>query len=111
LAGHWNDGSYKIRTPDQLTGRGGKFEIVQGEVSRTRVTRGKNVIEFANASSFELTVSPEVARVLRHDRVDLRRLRGQVLRVRGWIGLDQKPGMELSQPEALQLIGKPARRR
>jgi hypothetical protein len=49
--------------------------------------------------------------MLRQDRVDVRRLRGQVLRVRGWIGLDEKPDMALLQPGALQLIGKPARRR
>jgi endonuclease YncB( thermonuclease family) len=111
MAGHWNDGSFTIRTPDQLTGRGGKFEIVQGEVWRTRVARGKDVIEFASASSFELTVSPEVARMLRQDGVDVRHLRGAVLRVRGWVGLGGKPEMEISQPEALQLIRKPARRR
>ena len=111
MMGHWNDGRFRIRTPDQVTGRAGKFEIVEGEVWRTAFTRGRNVIEFANASSFELTISPEVARVLRQDRIDVKRLRGQVLRVRGWIELDQKPGMELLRPDALQLIGKPARRR
>lgn len=111
MVGHWNDGRFRIRTPDQVTGRAGKFEIVEGEVWRTAFTRGKNVIEFANASSFELTVSPTVARALRQDRIDVRRLRGQVLRVRGWIELDQKPEMELLQPDALQLIKKPVRRR
>jgi endonuclease YncB( thermonuclease family) len=38
MAGHWSDGTFRIRTPDQVTGRGGKFEIVQGEVWRTRFT-------------------------------------------------------------------------
>ena len=110
-AGHWSDGSFRIRTPDQLTGRKGNFEIVEGEVWRIRFTRGKNVIEFANASSFELTVSTQVARILRQNDIDVRRLRGQVLRVRGWIALDERPEMELLQPGALQLIGKPVRRR
>jgi hypothetical protein len=111
MAGHWGDGSFSFRSPDQMTGRAGTFEIVEGEVWRTRFTRGKNVIEFANASSFELTVSTEVARVLRQDGIDVRRLRGRVLRVRGWIGLDERPEMELLHPGALQLMGKPVRRR
>jgi hypothetical protein len=111
MVGHWGDGSFKFRTPDQVTGRAGKFEIIQGEVWRTRFAKGKNVIEFANASSFELTVSTELARMLRQNGIDVRRLRGQVLRVRGWIGLDERPEMELLQPGALQLIGKTVRRR
>jgi hypothetical protein len=56
-------------------------------------------------------VSAEVARLLRQNGIDVRRLRGKVLRVRGWIGLEAKPEMELLQPQALQVIARPARRR
>jgi len=111
MTGHWGDGNFRIRTPEQVTGRAGKFEIVQGEVWRTRSITGRNLIEFASASSFELIVSAEVARLLRQNGVDVRRLRGKVLRVRGWIGLEAKPEMELLQPQALQVIARPARRR
>ncbi len=109
-SGHWGDGRYRIRTPDQLARSAGQFEIVQGEVWRTRFAGGKFSIEFVNASNFEVTITPVVARALRQHQVDVRRLRGQTLRVRGWIGLEQRPVMAIATPDALQVIGKTRRR-
>ncbi len=110
-AGHWGDGLYRMRTPDQLTGSAGQFAIIEGEVWRTRNSGGKIALEFVNASNFEVTVSTAVGRALRQQQIDVRRLRGQIVRVRGWIGVEQRPTMELALPDALQVIGKARRRR
>jgi hypothetical protein len=105
-AGLWSGGRYRIRTPDQLTQSAGRFEIIQGEVWRTRLSNGRITIEFVSASNFKVTVTSAVARALRQQQIDLRRLRGQTLRVRGWIGVEQSPAMAPSLPGAFQLIGK-----
>lgn len=111
MAGHWGDGTYRVRTPDQLTNRGGHFETVEGEVSRVRVVKGAGVIEFANASRFHLDLSSTVVRQFRDTRFDIRRVRGRVIRVRGWIGLD-RPSMEISNPALIEIHDRqPARRR
>ena len=103
--GHWGDGGYRIRTPDQVTKSAGRFETIDGEVWRVRLVKGREMIEFANASSFLLSVLPQAARALRSADVDVRRLRGRTIRVRGWIGFDVPPIMEVSVPEALEVVG------
>ncbi len=70
-----------------------------------RLVKGREMIEFANASSFLLSVLPQAARALRSADVDVRRLRGRTIRVRGWIGFDVPPIMEVSVPEALEVVG------
>lgn len=104
--GHWADGRFRVKTPDEVTKSAGRFEIVEGEVWRSRDLRGREIIEFRNASSFEVAVQPQAARALRLTHVDLRRLRGKTIRVRGWIGLNDRPVMEISTAAALEVIQK-----
>jgi endonuclease YncB( thermonuclease family) len=104
--GHWADGRYRVMTPDQVTKSSGRFETVEGEVWRTRLLKGKETIEFTNASSFQAVIPPQAARVLRGTGIDVRRLRGRTVRVRGWIGFDDRPAMEISTPEGLEVIGR-----
>lgn len=109
--GHWGDGRFRIRTPDQVTKSAGRFEIVEGAVWRVRLVKGRETIEFANASSFQLIVLPQATRALRSRGIDVRRLRGRTVRARGWIGFDDTPAMEISAPEAMELLGSKLRGR
>ena len=110
-AGHWGDGQYRVRTPDQVTRSAAQFEVVEGEIWRARLDRGREVIEFTNASSFRVTLSPQVVRSLRENRTDFRRLRGRMLRVHGWLDANDPPMMEISTPEAVQVFTRAARPR
>ena len=103
-SGHWGDGRFRVKTPDEVTKSGGRFEVVEGEVWSSRDLKGKQIIEFRNASSFEVAVQPQAVRALRLTHVDLRRLRGKSIRVRGWIDFDERPVMEISTPAALEVI-------
>lgn len=105
-SGHWSDGRFRVKTPDEVTKSAGRFEIVEGEVWRSRDLRGRQLIEFRNASSFEVAVRAQVVRALRLTHVDLRRIRGKTIRVRGWIALDDRPMMEISTPAALEVMQK-----
>lgn len=105
-SGHWGDGQFRIKTPDEVTKSAARFEIVEGEVWRSRNFKGRQIIEFRTASSFQLEVLQQTVRELRQAHVDLRRLRGKTLRVRGWIGLGDRPVMEISKPAALEIIQK-----
>ena len=109
-AGHWGDRRFQLRTPDQLSRSAGRFETVEGEIWSARRVEGREVIEFANASSFQVIVLPDAAKALRDDGTNFRRLRGRILRVRGWLKLDERPTMEISAPEGLQVFGKARRR-
>lgn len=105
-SGHWGDERFRVKTPDEVTKSAGRFEIVEGEVWRSRDFRGRQVLEFRNASSFQVEVKSQAIRTLRLTHVDLRRLRGKTVRVRGWIGLDDRPVMEISKPAALEVVQK-----
>jgi hypothetical protein len=111
MAGYWRDGTYRVRTPDQLANRAGHFETVEGQIWQVRVVKGAGVIEFANASRFHLELSSTVVRQFRETRFDIRRLRARVIRVRGWIRLD-RPSMEISNPVFIEIRdGQPTRGR
>jgi hypothetical protein len=112
MAGHWGDGAYTIRTPDQLASQRGRFEIVEGEVWRVRLLKGMAVIEFRNASNFQVSVPVPSVRDFRTRRFDIRRLRNRVIRVRGWIGLDDRLSIEVVNPALIELREEaPIRRR
>ncbi len=102
--GHWGDERYRIRTPDQVTKSAGRFETVEGEVWRVRLVKGREIIEFANASRFQLIILPQATRALRSRGIDVRRLRGRTVRARGWIGFDDTPAMEISSPDGMELL-------
>lgn len=105
-SGHWRDGRFQVKTPDEVTKSAGRFEIVEGEVWRSRNLRGRQIIEFRNASSFQVALEPQAVRALRLSHVDPARLRGKTVHVRGWIGLDDRPVMEIAKPTALEVIRK-----
>ena len=93
-------------------GLAGRFEIAEGQVWQVRLMNGTALIEFANASNFQLTVPPVSLREFRDTHFDIRRLRGRVIRVRGWIGLDRQPTMAIANPALIEIRdGPPARRR
>jgi endonuclease YncB( thermonuclease family) len=39
--GHWRDGSFSLRNPEQLRGRAGLFEIVEGKVLTATLNKGR----------------------------------------------------------------------
>jgi endonuclease YncB( thermonuclease family) len=105
-SGHWRDGLFALRTPEQLDNRTGTFQIVEGTVTTATLYKGRAYINFGAdyRKDFTVTVSPQDMKLFRQLRFDVRKLAGQRIRVRGWVELYNGPEMEIANPVAIERI-------
>lgn len=89
-AGLWALAAYAVRTPDQLGGDVGAFEIVKGEVTSVEQTNGRTVLNFAGPShaAFIATISPDDLVNFRTIGVDPRGYEGKWVQLRGVVVRD-----------------------
>jgi len=109
LSGHWRDGLFATRTPEQLGNRTGTFQIVDGTVTTATLVKGRAYINFGAdyRTDFTVTVSPQDMKLFRQARLDVRKLAGQHVRVRGWLELFNGPEMEIANPASIQPLPLP----
>ena len=102
--GHWGDGLFDVLSPDQLANRTGTFQIVEGRVQATANRRGRIYLNFGSdwRSDFTVTVSPEDNKRFRASHVNLRKLEGKRVRVRGWLESYYGPEMEIARLGAIE---------
>ena len=107
---HWRDGAFTLRTPDQLKGRVGTFQMVEGEVTTASTNKGRGYINFGAdyRTDFTVTVEPDDMKLFRQARFDVKKLAGKHVRVRGWIEQYNGPEMVVSTPTAIQILDDPA---
>ncbi len=105
-SGHWRDGLFALRTPEQLDNRIGTFQIVDGTVTTATLYKGRAYINFGAdyRKDFTVTVSPQDMKLFRQMRFDVRKLPGQRVRVRGWLELYNGPEMEIANPAAIERL-------
>ena len=108
-AGYWRDGAFALRTPEQLRGRVGTFQVVEGEVTTASTNKGRGYINFGAdyKTDFTVTVEPDDMKLFRQARFDVKKLAGKHVRVRGWIELYNGPEMVVSTPAAIQILDDP----
>jgi endonuclease YncB( thermonuclease family) len=104
--GHWRDGIFSLRTPDQLAGRAGTFQTVEGTVTTATTYKGRGYINFGAdyRTDFTVTVAPVDMKTFRSARFDVRKLAGKRVRVRGWVELYNGPEMEIATPAAVETL-------
>jgi micrococcal nuclease len=105
-AGHWGDGVFSLRTPDEIRGRAGSFQTVEGTVTTATTYKGRAYINFGAdyRSDFTVTVAPQDMKLFRAARFNLKKLAGKRVRVRGWVELYNGPEMEIATPAAIQTL-------
>ena len=104
--GHWRDGSFALRTPEQLKAHVGTFQTVEGEVTTASTNKGRAYINFGAdyKTDFTVVVAPDDLKLFRQARFDVKKLAGKHVRVRGWVESYNGPEMEVSMPGAIQLV-------
>lgn len=109
--GLWADSSYEIKASDDLTGlleRRGKFTVAEGKVVSVRESGGALYMNFGRVWSRNLTVT-----ILRRNRpvfaaagLDLKKLEGARVRVRGWVEERGGPRIEAVRPEQIEIAAR-----
>ena len=107
--GIWSQNFYAVRTPDQLAGTTGTFQIVEAKVASADIRNGRAWIDFGSEwhAGFKVTISTEDLDTFRDAGVDPRNYAGKTIRVRGFVDQLNGPEIELSCPEDAEVIVGP----
>jgi len=105
--GLWRLPVYAVRGPDHLTARDtGGFVLVEGRVLSIAPTHEATFLDFAEDWHHGFTVRLPRAVLQRADGFDPATLEGQRVRVRGWLGYEGRPILDLEDVTALELLPK-----
>jgi micrococcal nuclease len=104
--GIWSSEFYAVRSPDDLDGTVGTFQIVEGSVVSAAVKDGRAYVDFGSdwRRDFKVTVSPDDMKRFRDGGVDPRTYAGLTLRVRGFVDQLGGPEIEVASPESVEVI-------
>jgi Staphylococcal nuclease homologue len=106
--GLWADPAYAVRRATDAAGllaQRGRFTLAEGKVLSVRESGGTIYINFGRVWSRNLTVT-----LLKHNErlfaaagIDVKKLQGRRLRVRGWVEERGGPRIEATRPEQIEI--------
>ena len=104
--GMWGLPHYQIRTPDNVRHDIGTFQLVEGRVFDVAQVKKTIYLNFAMNWRQDFTIQIDAKRALDFEAqgIDLKKLRGKRVRVRGWVKSKNGPLISLDHPERLELI-------
>jgi endonuclease YncB( thermonuclease family) len=107
--GIWSHGRFGPQPAHQVGALVGSFQIVQGRVARVAPTERYLYLNFGRdwRADFTLRVARSSAPSFREAGIDLERLEGQDVEIRGYVLEAHGPLIELSHPEQIRLRTKP----
>jgi micrococcal nuclease len=105
--GLWGDPGLAVRSADTL-GRGDldRFQIVEGQVQRAALVRGRAYLNFGTdlRQDFTVTAEPALVSALTASGQDLTALQGRRIRVRGWLDWSGGPRIALIRIEQIERL-------
>ena len=106
--GIWGHPFYRIRTPAQVAGDVGSFQLVEGRVSAAAKVRGRLYLNFGDdwRQDFTISVAPRDRRPFEvaWGKDAIEDAAGRLLRVRGWIDSYNGPMIEATHPEQIEWL-------
>jgi len=104
--GIWATEFYAVRTPQDLEGTLGTFQIVEGRVLSTGLKDGRAFLDFGTnwRKDFKVTIAPEDMKRFRDAGVDPRSYEGLTVRVRGFVDQLGGPEIAVASPAAIEVV-------
>ena len=104
--GIWAEPFYAIRSPGQVNGHVGSFQLVEGIVLHAAKVKGRIYLNFGEdwKSDFTVTLAPAVRRTFEAAGINPLDYERRRVRVRGWIESFNGPMIEASHPEQIEVI-------
>ena len=103
-AGLWNK-ILQFHTPDTVKSDG-TFQIVEGVVHDIQKGKGVIYINFGSdyRKDFTLFIAPKELKKFRDGTIDIMKLKGTQLRVRGWVYERNGPAMDLTAAQQIEIL-------
>ncbi|HEY1709742.1 MAG TPA: thermonuclease family protein [Rhizomicrobium sp.] len=104
--GLWANPAYAIRSPNNVRGDAGTFQIVEGKIESARIKDGRAYLNFGTDWHSELTatVSPDDMKNFDATGVDPRSYAGKTVRVRGLVQQVNGPEIEIPNPQSVEVL-------
>jgi endonuclease YncB( thermonuclease family) len=105
-AGLWADPRWGILTPEQVPAFVNEFRIVEGTVFSTAMRNNVFYINFGRDWKTDFTVSVPSNRRVAFARagMDMQKLNGKHIRVRGWVRHYNGPMIEVTHPQQIEVL-------
>lgn len=107
--GLWTNPAYRIRwadAPQRLMRLRNTFQLIEGNVRKVAVTRGRVYVNFGDdwRNDFTAGASPQSPAFGKEALAQLQQLEGKRVRVRGWIERRNGPYVELFHPLQIETL-------
>ena len=105
-AGLWSLPAYAVRTPQNVAGDVGTFQLVEGKVTGADVLNGVMTLSFGIGlkGEFHVTISNDDMANFRMIGVNPKGYSGKTVRVRGIVQNDNGPMIEIANPMQIELV-------
>ena len=108
--GIWAQDYYAIRNadPGALNRELGTFQLIEGRVVDAAKVKGTVYLNFGNDWRTDFTVSLryKTVRMFKKAGIDPLSLKGQSIRVRGWLSKRNGPMIKATHPEQVEILGR-----
>lgn len=110
--GIWTDPYYRVRRADRpkdFSTLSGHYELVEGRVLKAEKSGGRVYLNFGRyfKEDFTAVIDARALRLFAEDRLDPLKLGGALVRVRGWIDLENGPRLTITHPEQVEVLAVP----
>lgn len=104
--GLWRDPFYAVRQAEEAGRFAGSFQLVEGRIVDGATVDGQVFLNFAEdwRHAFSLRFAAETIRLFRAEGIDVMALRGERVRVRGWIHGGERPTIDVTFPEQIEQL-------
>lgn len=105
--GLWRDGFYAIRPAEEAGRYIESFQLVEGTVADAAKIKGQVFLNLGPDWHTACTIHvPRAALALfKESGLDPLDLKGERVRVRGWIRLERRPVIDVTHPEQIERLG------
>ncbi len=110
--GIWTDAYYRVRRADRpadFAQLSGHYELVEGRVLQTEKTGGRVYLNFGRyfKEDFTAVIESRALKLFAAESLDPLQLSGALVRVRGWVDLQDGPRIEITHPEQIEVLATP----
>jgi len=107
--GLWRDPNYAVRRPED-TGRFiESFKLVEGTIVDVAKAKGQIFLNFGSDwhTAFTAHLPRDALPLFRQSGLDPNALKGARVRLRGWVRFHERPTIDVTHPEQIELLDRP----
>jgi micrococcal nuclease len=104
--GLWGDEAYQILTPDNAIEHKKSFGIIEGTIQGTAIRSNRIYLNFGKnwREDFTVSIAPENRKAFTRAKLDPLSWQNKTMRVRGWIESYNGPYVEITHPQAIEIL-------